>query len=1290
MRVAGLRWLKVRGFSGGGTAPAVDCPTPSSTPETTGGRGRRSFASANGRRSGLAGLLATLLVAGVFGGALSGAFPSSAGATTNPACTTTHTNVPCAATLTVTPPAALGAHGNAANRFSAYGNGGRGTYKPTTPLGSVTATVSPAGAITGVTIPKLYYHLTPSTINTHSTETIVISQPTAGTTSGTINSTGVVTLDASLLLVVTVKSPATQKCRTSPHVVLQSTSPYNATTKSVTLSDTTFTIPNFTPSTCGLAGGTLDRRFAGSTGNELTLGFHGTLPIPPPPAAATTTTLTATPAGSSLAGTSVTLKATVTSTTSGTFGATGATVKFMNGATEIGAPQPLTTGVATLTTPSLPVGPGQQLTAVYSGNSAFTPSTSASVSYTVQPSPAVTVTLPATVTGNATTTATGTLKFTDPTAGVSYPQLFVQIGLAGIRNTASSRYSAQYQDTAGTWCTLLNFTGSDTTITGMFAGQGSSCTLTYPASFPLTAGGTALSVPFRITYHHGAFGAYGLQAVTATLFTGVCTSATACTPLAPLDGTAAPVGSASIHVLPTTKLVSRPHDGASRRATSTVHNTFNVALVSVVQITTTTTTPTATSPNLPAPTGTVSYTVDGQPLTTVALPASTGAASATPLFLYNTATLSIGNHTLVSIYSGDAVYDPSTLTETFTVIAAPSGTLFSCIANGVTGSKPITPTLPAYVTVSSSPVPGVILATSTKTITASATTVSVEIDPAALRSHYNTNQSTASLGFSPNNSIVTSTAITFTGTTGTASAIVGSWTESAGSPITLTVPVRKGTAPGTKITIAEDSIAFSAANGVTTTTWDCMPNPTAASLAAVTVAGATLAASPASPQVVGTTVTLTAAVYPTPTGSSPASHVTFLDGATVIGTSTVSNTGPTAGNASITVKPALGDHTYVAKWSGTTTVPSNTSNTLTYSVRAGPAVTTQPSSQTVTAGQTASFSVAASGTPAPTVQWQLSTDGGAQWTTISGATETTYTTPATTGAQNGDQYRAVFTNAAGTADSNAATLTVTIPPPPAPPVTTTTTTTPATSGGYHLVAANGSVYSYGGAPFYGSMGGQTLNKPIVGTASTPGDGGYWLVASDGGIFSFGNAAFYGSMGGKPLNQPIVGMASTFDGKGYWEVASDGGIFAFGDAQFYGSMGGKSLNKPIVGIAATPDGKGYWEVASDGGIFAFGDAQFYGSTGSLTLNKPIVGMASTATGAGYWLVAADGGVFAFGNAGFHGTVAGTTSASIVSLVPTGDNGGYWETASNGQVFQFGDATSAGTALTQTATIVAMSD
>ncbi len=78
--------------------------------------------------------------------------------------------------------------------------------------------------------------------------------------------------------------------------------------------------------------------------------------------------------------------------------------------------------------------------------------------------------------------------------------------------------------------------------------------------------------------------------------------------------------------------------------------------------------------------------------------------------------------------------------------------------------------------------------------------------------------------------------------------------------------------------------------------------------------------------------------------------------------------------------------------------------------------------------------------------------------------------------------------------------------------------------------------------------------------------GYWLVAPDGGTFSF-NAPFFGSMGNVTLDKPIVGMAATPDGGGYWFVASDGGIFSYEDAQFYGSMGAQPLNKPIVGMGS---------------------------------------------------------------------------------------------------------------------------
>jgi Trypsin/Fibronectin type III domain len=185
---------------------------------------------------------------------------------------------------------------------------------------------------------------------------------------------------------------------------------------------------------------------------------------------------------------------------------------------------------------------------------------------------------------------------------------------------------------------------------------------------------------------------------------------------------------------------------------------------------------------------------------------------------------------------------------------------------------------------------------------------------------------------------------------------------------------------------------------------------------------------------------------------------------------------------------------------------------------------------------------------------------------------------------------------------------------------------PNTEAGHWVVAADGGVFSYAGALFYGSMGGQRLAAPMVGMTATASGQGYWLVAADGGVFTYGDAPFYGSMGGKPLNKPIVGMAATPSGRGYWLVAADGGVFAFGDAGFHGSMGGKPLNKPMVGMAATPSGRGYWLVAADGGVFAFGDAVFAGSMGADGAPRSVVGM--TATKRGYALVDAAGAVQTF--------------------------------------------------------------
>ncbi len=94
-----------------------------------------------------------------------------------------------------------------------------------------------------------------------------------------------------------------------------------------------------------------------------------------------------------------------------------------------------------------------------------------------------------------------------------------------------------------------------------------------------------------------------------------------------------------------------------------------------------------------------------------------------------------------------------------------------------------------------------------------------------------------------------------------------------------------------------------------------------------------------------------------------------------------------------------------------------------------PTVTSDPASQNVLASETASFTVVASGSPLPAVQWQSrAAEGGdpeAGWIDIASATSGTYTTSPTTLAQSGSQYRAVLRNAAGVVASKAASLTVT-------------------------------------------------------------------------------------------------------------------------------------------------------------------------------------------------------------------------------------------------------------------------
>jgi hypothetical protein len=180
-------------------------------------------------------------------------------------------------------------------------------------------------------------------------------------------------------------------------------------------------------------------------------------------------------------------------------------------------------------------------------------------------------------------------------------------------------------------------------------------------------------------------------------------------------------------------------------------------------------------------------------------------------------------------------------------------------------------------------------------------------------------------------------------------------------------------------------------------------------------------------------------------------------------------------------------------------------------------------------------------------------------------------------------------------------------------------------------------------------------------ATTPDGGGYWLLAADGGVFTYGTAEFFGSTGGMPLVAPVLDLAVTPTGAGYWLVAGDGGVFTFGDATFLGSMGGLPLDAPVVSMATGPHG-GYWLIAADGGVFSFGEP-FYGSLPGTLAGVPsderptVVRMRPVEGGAGYLLLADDGGIFGYGRYAFHGSAAGALAPDerVVDLMVTAVTG-----------------------------------
>lgn len=193
---------------------------------------------------------------------------------------------------------------------------------------------------------------------------------------------------------------------------------------------------------------------------------------------------------------------------------------------------------------------------------------------------------------------------------------------------------------------------------------------------------------------------------------------------------------------------------------------------------------------------------------------------------------------------------------------------------------------------------------------------------------------------------------------------------------------------------------------------------------------------------------------------------------------------------------------------------------------ATPSITSGPSSATVTAGDTVGLSVAATRSDTGTLsyQWQKSTDSGASYADISGATSSTYTTPVLKAADTGVKYRCVVTNTlsgyAASANSSAATVTV---DKMSPGVSAPLVTPPTSQIYLGSLSISATLSNY-----YGTLSGQTITfkngSAVIGTAITNSTGTATLTTSTLGA---GNYSITASFSGDSNNNSAESTSTSY-------------------------------------------------------------------------------------------------------------------------------------------------------------------
>jgi hypothetical protein len=246
-----------------------------------------------------------------------------------------------------------------------------------------------------------------------------------------------------------------------------------------------------------------------------------------------------------------------------------------------------------------------------------------------------------------------------------------------------------------------------------------------------------------------------------------------------------------------------------------------------------------------------------------------------------------------------------------------------------------------------------------------------------------------------------------------------------------------------------------------------------------------------------------------------------------------------------------------------------------------PTVTTDPVNQTVTYNATVTFTAAASGAPAPTVQWQISPTGaGGPFTNISptanpSAITETLNLPDVTTEENGCAYRAVFTSMAGTCTTAIAILTV------PSPFTTETNADQITITGY--TGASGAVAIP--STIYG------LPVTTIGAYAFYGNAGLTSVTISDSVTTIGQDAFsYSSLTSITLGSSVENLSgSLFECRGLisitvstqnpWYSSVDGVLFDKNQTSLLILPWGKAGDYTIPGGVTTIGGYGCCNLTS---------------------------------------------------------------------------------------------------------------